>query len=133
MYQNSIAMLNENLQSGLGLGAFALKPLGAGTAEFVTADKFIPISFDDDGKPLDAGFLTVKQVGNNDYYTRFERHYFVNGNLTIENKCYHSQSMYDIREPVRADGCRRMVWHKSRSGHIPGDDTDGFWVLPESG
>lgn len=99
VYQNSIAMLNENLQSGLGLGAFALKPLGAGTAEFVTADKFIPISFDDDGKPLDAGFLTVKQVGNNDYYTRFERHYFVNGNLTIENKCYHSQSMYDIGNP----------------------------------
>lgn len=32
----------------------------------------------------------------NDYYTRVERHYFTNGNLTIENKCYHSQSRSDI-------------------------------------
>ena len=38
----------------------------------------------------------MKCVGENDYYTRVERHYFTNGNLTIENKCYHSQSQSDI-------------------------------------
>lgn len=96
IYQKGISSLNENLQHGLGLGSFILKPLGGEIAEFVTADKFVPISFSDDGKPNDVGFLTVKRVGESDYYTRFERHYFVNGNLTIENRCYHSQSASDI-------------------------------------
>lgn len=96
VYQKTIADLNENLQEGLGLGSLIIKPIGSDKAEFITADKFIPISFDDDGKPADIGFLTVKRIGENDYYTRFERHYFVNGNLTIANKCYHSQDPSDI-------------------------------------
>lgn len=96
IYQKNIVSLNENMQRGLGLGSFIIKPLCGETAEFVTADKFVPISFADDGKPNDIGFLTVKRVGESDYYTRFERHYFVNGNLTIENKCYHSQTENDI-------------------------------------
>lgn len=95
-YQKSIADLNENLQEGIGLGSFVLKPIGEDKSEFITADKFIPIAFGDDGKPTDIGFLTVKRVGESDYFTRFERHYFVDGNLTIENKCYHSQDPSDI-------------------------------------
>lgn len=95
-YQKAVLSLNENLQEGLGLGSFVLKPTGPDQSEFITADKFIPISFGDDGKPLDIGFLTVKRVGENDYFTRFERHYFINGNLTIENKCYHSQDPSDV-------------------------------------
>lgn len=96
VYQKSISDLNENLQEGLGLGSFVLKPIGADRSEFIMADKFIPISFVDDGKPVDIGFLTTKRIGDNDYFTRFERHYFTNGNLTIENKCYHSQDPSDI-------------------------------------
>lgn len=96
IYQKSIADLNENLQDGLGLGSLVIKPISESKAEFITADKFIPIAFGDDGKPTDIGFLTVKRVGQHDYYTRFERHYFVNGSLTIENKCYHSQDPSDI-------------------------------------
>lgn len=92
IYQKGIADLNENLQDGLGLGSFVLRPIGAEAVECITADRIIPISFGDNGKPLDIGFLSVKKVGQMDYYIRFERHYFVNGNLTIENKCYHSQS-----------------------------------------
>ena len=96
VYQKTIADPNENLQEGLGLGALVIKPVGPDKAEFIAPDKFVPISFGDDGKPVDIGFLTTKRVGNNDYYTRFERHYFLNGNLTIENRCYHSQSESDI-------------------------------------
>lgn len=96
VYQKTIADLNENLQEGLCLGSLVIKPIGPDKAEYITADKFIPISFDDDGKPVDIGFLTTKRVGDNDYFTRFERHYFTNGNLTIENKCYHSQDPSDI-------------------------------------
>lgn len=99
IYQRNIASLNENLQEGLALGSFVLKPLGGIAAEFVSADKIIPISFGDDGKPTDIAFLTVKKVGDVDYFTRFERHYFTNGNLTIENKCFHSQTSNDIGLP----------------------------------
>lgn len=96
VYQKVVSRLNEKLQEGLGLGSFVLKPIGPERAEFIAADKFIPITFGDDDKPLDIAFLTVKRVGENDYYTRFERHYFENGNLTILNKCYHSQDPSDI-------------------------------------
>ena len=94
--QKSLSDMNKKLQTGLALGAMVLRPLGPDTAEYVAADKFIVISFADDGTPNDIAFLVVKCVGENDYYTRVERHYFTNGNLTIENKCYHSQSQSDI-------------------------------------
>ena len=71
IYQKTIADLNENLQEGLGLGSLVIKPIGPDRAEFITADKFIPISFDDDGKPVDIGFLTVKRMGENDYFIRY--------------------------------------------------------------
>ena len=99
IYQKNISNLNENIQEGLALGSFVLKPLGEAAAEFVSADKIIPISFGDDGEPNDIAFLTVKKVGVVDYFTRFERHYFINGNLTIENKCFHSQTSRDIGLP----------------------------------
>lgn len=94
--QKSLSDMNKKLQTGLALGAMVLRPLGPDKVEYVAADKFIPISFDDSGTPNDIAFLVVKSVGENDYYTRVERHYFTNGNLTIENKCYHSQSQSDI-------------------------------------
>lgn len=99
IYQKCIIGLNENLQEALGLGSFVIKPISENAAEFVTADKFVPIRFSDDGKLLDIAFVTVKRVGVTDYYTKLERHYFTNGSLTIENKCYHSQSKDYIGSP----------------------------------
>lgn len=116
IYQKNIASLNENLQEGLALGSFVLKPLGETAAEFVSADKIIPISFGDDGKPNDIAFLTVKKVGNADYFTRFERHYFTNGNLTIENKCFHSQTVNDIGLPCSLEAVEE--WENIEPGPI---------------
>lgn len=96
VYQRCIADLNENLQDGIGLGSLIIKPLGPDGAEFVTADNFVPISFRGDGTPNDVGFLARKRIGENDYFTRFERHYLINGGLAIETKCFHSQSESDI-------------------------------------
>lgn len=116
IYQRNIVSLNENLQEGLALGSFVLKPLGESVAEFVSADKIIPISFGDDGKPNDIAFLTVKKVGDVDYFTRFERHYFINGNLTIENKCFHSQTSRDIGLPCSLEAVDE--WANIESGPI---------------
>lgn len=95
-FKAAVRDLNENLQDGLGLGSFILKPLGEGKAEFVTADKFVPIRFDDSGRPADVAFLTVKRVGQNDYYTRIERHTLTDAGLQIENRAYHSYTESDI-------------------------------------
>ena len=100
--QKSLSDMSKKLQTGLALGAMVLRPLGPDTAEYVAADKFIVISFSDEGTPNDIAFLVVKCAGENDYYTRVERHYFTNGNLTIENKCYHSQSQSDISQNCRS-------------------------------
>lgn len=116
IYQKNIVSLNENLQEGLALGSFVLKPLGGTAAEFVSADKIIPISFKDDGKPNDIAFLTMKKVGDTDYFTRFERHYFVNGNLTIENKCFHSQTANDIGLPCNLEAVEE--WENIEPGPI---------------
>lgn len=96
-FQNGLRDLNENLQDGLALGSFILKPLGGSRSEFVSADKFVPISFADDGKPNDVMFLTRKRTGENSWYTRVERHYFDEaGDLVIENTCYHSSTESSI-------------------------------------
>ena len=98
--KNAIRDLNENLQDGLALGSFILKPLGDGRSEFVSADKFVPIAFDDEGKPSDIMFFTRKKVGENSWFTRVERHYFDdNHNLVIENRCYRSSSESVIGSP----------------------------------
>lgn len=99
-FKNAIRDLNENLQDGLALGSFIIKPLGENRSEFVTADKFVPVSFDDEGKPSDIMFFTRKKVGENNYYTKVERHYFdENGNLVISNKCYHASTESTIGNP----------------------------------
>lgn len=116
IYQKCISDLNENLQDGIALGSFILKPLGDGMSEFVTADKFIPIRFGDNGKLVDVGFLTVKKVGGSDYYTRFEHHYLLNGSLTIETKCYHSQSEKEIGIPCSLEAVEE--WAQINPGPV---------------
>ena len=90
--QNAIEDLNENLQDGLALGSVIIKPVGTDKAEYITADKFIPIHFDDTGKPDDCMFIQVKRCGVSNYYIRTERHDIRDGNLRIRNKAYKSTS-----------------------------------------
>lgn len=125
-YQRGLLDLNENLQDGLGFGSFILRPLGADRTEFVTADKFVPVRFDDSGKPVDVAFLTVKRVGEYDYYTKMERHYFTNGNLTIENKCYHSLDRNYLGTPCSLDAVEE--WADINPGPVtyPGMDRMDF-------
>lgn len=97
--QKNISMLTENLQSGLGIGSFVLKPLGGDMAEFVTAENFIPLSFTSDGKIDDIVFISTKRVGQNDVYHRFERHKLTSNGLYIKNSAYHSKSEDSLGDP----------------------------------
>lgn len=94
--QNVIEDLNENLQDGLALGSFIIKPIGTDKVEYVTADKFIPIHFDDTGKPDDCMFIQVKRFGESNYCIRTERHDIRGGNLRIRNKAYKSTSLSTV-------------------------------------
>lgn len=96
LLQSCIEDLNENLQDGLGLGSFIIKPLGKDKVEYIAADKFIPIHFDDTGKPDDCMFIQVKRQGTSQYYIRTERHDIRDGNLRIRNKAYKSFSQNTI-------------------------------------
>lgn len=132
IYQKQLTLLNEHMQDGLALGSFCLKPLPGGNAEFITADKFIPIQFGDNGRPVDVAFLTVKRIGEIDYYTRVERHTLANGTLTISNRCYHSQTQSDIGQECSLEEIDE--WQNIEPGPVsyPGMQRNGFWVLQES-
>lgn len=116
IYKKGLENINEEFQEALGLGSFVIKPLGGDLSEYVSVRNFIPIRFADDGSLLDIGFLATKRIGENDYYTKFERHYFTNGNLTIENKCFHSQSQNDIGSKCKLEEVEE--WAKINPGPI---------------
>lgn len=94
-----ISALNENMQSGLALGSFCLKPLGDDKAEFVTADKFIPLNFDDGGNLTGVVFVSTKKIKSDSFYRRFELHELTSAGLHISNFAYHSASADDMGRP----------------------------------
>lgn len=100
IYQMAIRDLNENLQNGLALGSFIIKPLGENRVEYVTADRFIPIEFDATGRLLKVVFVQTKRLGENNYYIRFEYHSLDKKGLTIENKAYHTNNLSSIGKQV---------------------------------
>ena len=100
LFEKTTESLNENLQDGLGLGSFCLKPLGNEQAEFVTADKFIPVSFGNDEKPNDIVFLDFRDIDDSKYYVRLERHSIKNGFLEITNEAYSSSTRYGFDRKI---------------------------------
>ena len=98
IFKDAIRDLNENLQSGLALGSFVIKPLGGNKVEYITADRFIPIEFDARGRLVNVVFVQVKKLADDDFYHRFEHHDFdaETGTLTITNTVFHSESEESI-------------------------------------
>lgn len=107
IFQMAIRDLNENLQDGLALGSLIIKPLLGGRVEYVTADNFIPIRFDND-RPVDCVFIERKQINENKFYHRLERHTLTPAGLTITNKAYQSTSSTRIGTQVPLDAVE--VW-----------------------
>lgn len=96
IYQTAITDLNENLQSGIALGAFVIKPLGEDKVEYVLADSFVPVEFDSRGRLIKVVFIETKRIKDDDYYFRFEYHSLDKDGLTITNKAYHSRNKADL-------------------------------------
>ena len=103
IYQSAIKDLNENLQSGLALGAFVIKPLGEDKVEYVTQDNFIPIEFDARGRLMKVIFIETKVIKEDDIYRRFEYHAVDKTRLTITNKAYHAHNADELGREVTLD------------------------------
>lgn len=99
IYKRAIQDLNENLQSGLALGSFIIKPLGGDKVEYLTADKFVPLAYDERGRLTDVVFVQDKKDGE-DYYRRLERHTLIDSMLTISNRAFVSKSQDDIGREI---------------------------------
>lgn len=102
IYREAVRDLNENLQSGLAFGSLVIKPLGGNKVEYITADRFIPIEFDDRGRLVNVVFVQVKKLADDDFYHRFEQHDFKagDGTLTITNTAFHSDSAESIGRQI---------------------------------
>lgn len=101
VYQMAIRDLNENLQAGIGLGSFCIKPLGGSAVEYVTADRFVPIAFDTRGRLTSVVFIQVKRISEDNFYLRFEFHEWnQDQTLRIQNKAYHTSNPSSIGSPV---------------------------------
>lgn len=107
IFQTAVRDLNENLQDGLALGSLIIKPLMGGRVEYITADNFIPVRFDN-GRPVDCVFIERKQINENKFYHRLERHTLTPAGLTITNKAYQSTSSTRIGTQVLLDAVE--VW-----------------------
>lgn len=92
LYQKAITNLCENFQDGLALGSMIIKPLGGSKVEFVPADRFIPLAFDDEDNLVKVCFIDTKYIADDNIYYRFEKHNFSDGVLTISHKAFHSHS-----------------------------------------
>ena len=101
IYQSAVRDLNENLQSGLALGSFCIKPLGEDRVEYITQERFIPLKFDARGRLIRVAFVDVKKVADYDYFIRFEVHTWEKTKvLNIQNLAYRSGDMVSIGRPV---------------------------------
>ena len=103
LYEAAIRDLNENLQEGIALGAFCIKPLGLGAVEYVAQGDFVPVAYDSRGRLIDVIFIELRRKGDNDHYRRLERHTVSDKGLTISNKAFKSQSDADIGREIPLD------------------------------
>lgn len=64
--------------------------------DFVQADRFYPLSFDNNGKITEAAFLQTK-VDNEKIYTRIEHHLLVGRKVTVRNYAFVSSNSDAVR------------------------------------
>lgn len=100
-YQKGLRDLNENLQSGLAMGAMIIKPLGnTGAVQYVSQDSFIPLEFDGSGRLIKVVMFDTRRMNDTLYYIRLEFHLLENGAMTIRNKAYQSENGINIGSEV---------------------------------
>lgn len=91
IYQKLLKKKRKYTESMLGKSLIFFRPYYNGKdikVNVIQADKFIPVSFDDDDNLI--GYILIDQVTKGkDIYTRLEYNEYKNSRITIKNICYH--------------------------------------------
>lgn len=131
LFQKSITGLNENLQDGLALGSLIIKPMLGGGVEYITADRFIPITFNSKGEPTDCIFVQHKRVSAYKHLFRTERHTITPQGLRIENKAWQSASVGQIGTQISLDSVPEWAEYPPEVVYVGMNDMDfGYYRNP---
>lgn len=95
-YQLLTGKIRHKLTPAIAMGTMAIKPVpniedNTFSYDYVLANEFYPISFNDKGKLIHCVF--VEQIIKKSVtYTRFETHELKGGTITVKNEAYKSQA-----------------------------------------
>lgn len=98
-YTKLLKKLRTNLEYGIALGSFIIKPYVIKNADdkyvieisYTKATDFYPLSFTSDGDIVECAFVD-KVVKKNVVYTKLEHHKLENKTLTIQNLAFRSEN-----------------------------------------
>ena len=90
---NALKDIRQKVEFGVAKGGLMMKPYPKGDkviVDFVQADQFYPVAFDENGMTA-CVFADTKIIGQN-YYTRLESHAMTNAGYKIINNAFKSQT-----------------------------------------
>jgi len=93
-YTEVVEHIRKPLEYGCAKGGLIFKPYVSGgklEVDFIHADAFFPLQFDNSGR-ITAAVFVERIVRGTTYYTRLERHELKEKQYTISNKAYQSQN-----------------------------------------
>lgn len=100
--QRIMPKLREQIEFGAAKGGLVMKPYIDGeniAVDFVQADQFYPVAFDEDGDITSCIFADQRTVGDK-YYTRLEYHNMTDGGYQIKNMAFRSSTKDTLGQQV---------------------------------
>ncbi len=91
-YSEVIDNIRKPLEYGCAKGGLVFKPYVKGNTievDYIAADAFYPLTFDDSGK-ITAAIFVARVTKGNKYYTRLERHELKGNTYVVTNRAYTS-------------------------------------------
>lgn len=101
-FERVLSKLREQVEFGCAKGGLVFKPYLSKdriTVDFVHADQFYPVSFDQDGGITSAVFVDQRQVGEQ-YFTRLEYHSMGANGCQIVNQAWRSNNQDTLGSKV---------------------------------
>ena len=101
-YQRLITRIRPMVEMACAKGGICFKPYvtnGKLEIDCVQADCFLPIAYDSDGEICSAAFVS-RITRNSRFYTRVERHCYMDDVYEIRNAVYMSESESDIGKKI---------------------------------
>jgi A118 family predicted phage portal protein len=101
-FQQVMPLLRAKVESGCALGGLMLKPFISGkkiAVDFIQADQFFPVKFDNSGNMTACIFADQRTIGQN-YFTRLEYHSMTDTGYVIKNLVFKSSTRDTLGQRV---------------------------------